>query len=192
MALLILGLVVFLGIHSIRIFADPWRARQIEKLGANAWKGIYALASLVGFVLIVKGFAAASASSMMVWSPPIWTWHITSALTLIALVLVVAAYVPNNAIKAKLKDPMILGVKTWALAHLLSNGTLAGIVLFGSFLVWAILDFRSCRLRRGAGVQAAPTASGPMTILALALGIGVWIAFALYLHQALIGIKPMA
>ena len=189
MAILILGLIVFLGLHSVRIFADSWRTRQIERLGAGKWKGIYSLLSLVGFVLIIVGFGQARVSTPMIWTPPLWTWHLTGTINLVAFVLFVAAYVPRNGIKIKLKDPMILGVKTWAFAHLLSNGSLAGMALFGSFLVWAILDFKSCRQRR-VSPAAPPPISLIMTAVTVLVGLVAWGVFAMHLHQVLIGIRP--
>ena len=190
MTILILGLVLFLGIHSIRIFADPWRARQIEKMGEQKWKGICSLLALIGFILIIYGYGQSS-PSFTIWSPPLWTWHITAALTLVAFILLTAAQVPKNGIKAKVKDPMVLGVKTWALAHLISNGSLAGIILFGSFLVWAIFDFKSCRRRRSNSLDTPTETSLIMTLATYTIGIVAWFIFAIYIHQTLFGISPL-
>ena len=190
MAILILGLILFLGIHSIRIFADPWRAIQTEKMGEKKWKGLCSLLALIGFILIIYGYGQSS-PSFTIWSPPLWTWHITAALTLLAFILLAAAHVPKNAIKAKVKDPMVLGVKTWALAHLISNGSLVGMILFGSFLVWAILDFKSCRRRRSNSLSIPTDTSLTMTIATYAIGITAWFIFAIYLHQTLFGISPL-
>ena len=193
MTVLIIGLLIFLGAHSVRIFADDWRARCIEKWGAGRWKGAYSLLSLAGLVLLIVGFDHARTPVQVVWEPPLWTWHITVFLNLLASVLLSAAYVPHNAIKSAVKDPMVLGVKTWALAHLVSNGTLAGIVLFGSFLLWAVLDFRACRKRR-AFLAAIPHArvSVPATVLTLAIGVAAWLFIAGYAHRIFIGISPLA
>jgi uncharacterized membrane protein len=189
MTILILGLILFLGIHSIRIFADPWRTIQTEKMGEQKWKGFCSLLALIGFILIIYGYGQSS-PSYTIWSPPLWTWHITAALTLIAFILLAAAQVPKNGIKAKVKDPMVLGVKTWALAHLISNGSLAGMILFGSFLVWAILDFKSCRRRRSNSLSVPADRSLMMTIATYAIGITAWFIFAIYIHQILFGISP--
>ncbi len=189
MSILILGLVLFLGIHSLRIFADPWRTMQTKKMGEQKWKGICSLIALIGFILIIYGYRQSS-PSFTIWSPPLWTWHITAALTLIAFILLAAAQVPKNGIKAKVKDPMVLGVKTWALAHLISNGSLVGIILFGSFLVWAILDFKSCRHRRSNSLDAPTETSLMMTIATYTIGIAAWFIFAIYIHQTLFGISP--
>jgi len=193
MTVLIIGLIVFLGAHSVRIFADGWRTRCIEKWGAGRWKGGYSLLSLLGFVLLIVGFDQARSPVVVVWEPPLWTWHITVFLNLLASVLLTAAYIPQNAIGVALKDPMILGVKTWALAHLLSNGTLAGIVLFGSFLLWAVLDFRACRKRR-ALLAAIPLAevSVAKTALTVVVGLAAWLLIAGYAHRIVIGISPLA
>jgi len=190
MTILILGLVLFLGIHSIRIFADPWRTLQTKRMGEQKWKGICSLIALIGFMLIIYGYGQ-SKPSFMIWSPPLWTWHITAALTLVAFILLTAAQVPKNGIKAKVKDPMVLGVKTWALAHLISSGSLAGIILFGSFLVWAILDFKSCRGRRSNALGAPTETSLIMTLATYTIGIVAWFIFAIYIHQTLFGISPL-
>ena len=190
MTILILGLVLFLGIHSIRIFADPWRTLQTKRMGEQKWKGICSLIALIGFMLIIYGYGQ-SKPSFMIWSPPLWTWHITAALTLVAFILLTAAQVPKNGIKAKVKDPMVFGVKTWALAHLISNGSLAGMILFGSFLVWAILDFKSCRRRRSNSLSVPADRSLMMTIATYAIGITAWFIFAIYIHQTLFGISPL-
>ncbi len=192
MTILIFGLILFLGIHAVRIFAEPWRNTQITKLGDGKWKGLYSLVSIFGFVLISVGYGQARLAPIVVWSPPLWTWHIAVALNLVAFVLLTAAYVPQNHLKAKLEDPMIIGVKTWALAHLISNGTLAGIILFGSFLVWAVLDYRSCRKRRSKNMRVPQTrTSVAMTLATLAIGLAGWALFLLYAHQTLMGIQPL-
>ncbi len=188
MTLLILGLLVFLGVHSVRIFAESWRVRQVAKLGANPWKGLYSLASLVGFAMIVWGYGMARGEPVVIWSPPVWTRHLAALLTVFTFVLVVAAYIPRNMIKAKLHHPMILGIKVWALAHLLANGMLADIILFGAFLVWAALDFRAARARDRGVAYAAGAAGG--TAITMVVGVVAWAAFAFWLHARLIGVSP--
>ena len=132
---LIAGLVLFLGVHSTRMFANNWRNQTVARIGEKPFKGIYALLSIAGFVLLVWGYGQARQQGVMLWNPPTAMRHIASLLTLIAFVLLAATYVPRNQIKAKLHHPMVLGTKVWALAHLLANGSLANTVLFGSFLV---------------------------------------------------------
>jgi uncharacterized membrane protein len=190
MTLLILGLVLFLGVHSVRVFADGWRSGVRARMGENTYKGLYSLVSAVGLGLIIWGYGAARAEPVLLWLPPIWTRHLAALLTLPAFVLLVAAYVPGNAIKAKLHHPMVLGVKTWALAHLLSNGMLADLLLFGGFLLWAALSFRAARARdRAAGTVYPPGRAGP-TGVAMAVGVVAWAGFAFWAHGALIGVKP--
>ena len=191
MVYLVLGLVIFLGVHSVRIVADGWRMRTVASIGANAWKGAYSLASVVGFALIVWGFGQARMQPMQLWSPPIGMRHLASLLTLAAFVLLAAAYVPGNGIKARVHHPMVLGVKVWALAHLLANGNLAHVLLFGSFLVWAVLNFSSSRRRdRAAGVTYPP--GRPMaTLVTVVAGALAWAVFAMWLHGWWIGIRPI-
>jgi len=190
MAILILGLILFLGVHSVRIFADPWRTRTISARGEKPYKGLYTVISLAGFALIVWGYGLARHNPVVIWNPPRGMNHLAALLMLFSFVLLVAAYVPRNAIKAKLHHPMILGVKVWALAHLLANGMLADVALFGAFLVWAVLDFRAARQRDRAGnVQYAPgTAKG--TTIAVVVGLVAYGVFAVWLHGILIGVRP--
>lgn len=190
MGILILGLVLFLGAHSVRIVADGWRSATIARIGEGAWKGLYSVVSLAGFVLIVWGYGLARQAPVVLWSPPVAMRHVASLLTLVAFVLLFAAYVPRNAIKAKLKHPMVLAVKVWAFAHLLSNGTLADLLLFGAFLLWAVLDFRSARGRDRAAGTVYPAGTMAGTAGAVVVGVAAWLAFALYLHAAWIGVAP--
>ena len=191
MIMLILGLVLFLGIHSVRIVADGLRSGFIARRGLNAWKGVYSLISIAGFVLICVGFGQARQQAVVLWSPPRWTHDVAALLTLLAFILITAAYVPGNGLKARVKDPMILGVKCWAAGHLLANGTLADAVLFGSFLLWAVLDFRAARQRRRAGGESAVApGKASRTAIAVVVGVLAWMLFALHLHQMLIGVAP--
>ena len=192
MTILLAGLVIFLGAHSVRIFGEGWRSRTIDRLGANAWKGLYSLVSGIGLVLIIWGFGLARQQPVQVWSPPTGMRHLASLLILVSFVLLAAAYVPGNRIRARLRHPMVLGVKLWALAHLLANGNLAHLTLFGAFLVWAVLDFRAARGRdRLAGTAPEPGSAGA-TGVTVAIGVGAWIAFSLWLHGLLIGVRPFA
>ena len=188
---LILGLVLFLGVHSVRIVADGWRTQMRARLGEGAWKGLYSVASVVGLVLVVWGYGLARQQPVVLWNPPVGMRHAASLLTLIAFVLLAATYVPRNAIKARLHHPMVLGVKVWALAHLLSNGNLADVLLFGSFLLWAVLSFRAARQRdRAQGtVYAAGSAAG--TAATVVVGAAAWASFAFWAHAWLIGVAPM-
>ena len=191
MTVLILGLVLFLGAHSVRIFAEGWRTRTVARLGEKPWKGLYSLVSLAGFALIVWGFSLARQQPVLLWSPPMGLKHLNSLFTLLAFIFLAAAYVPRNQIKARLHHPMVLGVKLWAFGHLLSTGTLAGVVLFGAFLLWAVLDFRAARQRdRALGTVYPPGTLGG-TLVAVVVGVAAWAAFAFWLHAAWIGIAPL-
>ena len=194
MTLLLLGLILFLGTHSARIFANDWTNALIEKRGPVVWKISYTLLSLIGFVMIIKGYTLAQEARILVWSPPSWAGHLTGLLMLLCFILLASSKRPKNIIFAVLKHPMIIAVKIWALAHLLANGSLAGIVLFGSFLIWAVLDFRSSRKRDEKAVrshqESALIANWQGTLPAIFIGIGVWIVFAFYLHRLLIGVQP--
>ncbi len=192
MTVLILGLVLFLGVHSVRIFAEGWRTAQIAKRGAGAWKGLYTIVSLLGFGLIVWGYGLARAQPVALWAPQLWARHLASLLMLLSLILLVAAYVPKNGIKSWLHHPMVLGVKLWALAHLLANHTLADLLLFGSFLVWAVLDFRAARQRDRAAATVYPRGTLAGTLITVAAGGLVWALFAFWAHAWLFGVSPIA
>jgi uncharacterized membrane protein len=190
MTLLIIGLVIFLGVHSTRVFAEGWRTQMVARLGDNGWKGVYSVVSLVGFVAIIYGYGQARLDPTVLWGSPVWVRHLASLLTLVAFVLLAGAYVPGNAIKARLKHPMVLGVKVWAFAHLVSNNTVADLLLFGGFLLWAVLSFRAARGRdRAAGTVYAPGKAVP-TVVTVVLGLLAWAAFAMWAHQAWIGVNP--
>ena len=191
MAILILGLVLFLGVHSIRIVADGWRTATIGRVGELPWKAVYALLSIVGFMLIVWGFGLARQQPVQLWMPPRGMRHLASLLTLIAFILLAATYVPRNAIKARLHHPMVLGVKVWALAHLLANGNLAHVVLFGAFLVWAVLSFRAARARDRAAHTVYPPGTPAGTAITVVVGAAAWAVFAFWAHGYLIGIRPV-
>lgn len=190
MTYLLIGLILFLGVHSTRIVAEGWRTQMIGRLGPNGWKGFYTLVSIVGFGLVVWGYGQARLDPVVLWVPPVWTRHLASLLTLLAFVLLAGAYVPGNGIKARLRHPMVLGVKVWALAHLLANGTLADVLLFGSFLVWAVLSFRAARGRDRAAGTVYPAGRLPMTGVTVVAGLAAWAGFAFWAHQAWIGVRP--
>ncbi len=191
MLILVLGLLLFLGAHSVRIFADGWRTRTTAKLGDKGWKAAYSMVSLVGFGLIIWGYGLARQQPVVVWSPPVMMKHLNSLFTLLAFIFLAAAYVPRNQIRAKLHHPMVLAVKLWAFGHLLATGKLADIVLFGAFLLWAVLDFRAARQRdRALGTVYAPGTIGG-TLIAVVVGLVAWAVFAFWLHAAWIGVAPM-
>jgi uncharacterized membrane protein len=190
MMALILGLIIFFGVHSVRIISDDFRTRHIEKIGINAWRGMYAAVSFVGLVLIVSGYGVARAAPQVVWVPPVWAAHLAALLTIPAFILIAASFVPGTRIRNKFGHPMVLGVKVWALAHLIANGMLADILLFGTFLIWAIVDYVSARRRdRKAGTVYSV---GPVSrdVFAVVAGLIAWVVFALWLHRWLIGVAP--
>lgn len=201
MLLLLLGLVLFLGAHSVRIVADGWRASTIAALGEKPWKGAYSLVSIAGFVLIVVGFSLArQQGAHLLWpAPPVWTRHLAALLTLFAFILVAAAYVPGNAMKLAVRDPMVLGVAVWAFAHLLANNTEIDVLLFGSFLAWAVADYVAAQRRRRAEAGASPAqrgaagpkpVSGTRTLATIVVGAVAWAVFAFWLHGWWIGVRP--
>jgi len=191
MFLLVIGLVLFLGVHSTRLLASDWRATQITALGEKKWKLLYAAVSLLGLVLIIVGYAQARTDPVWLWYPPVWARHLALLLTVPAFVLLAATYVPGNAIKSRLGHPMLAAVKIWALSHLLANGTVADLLLFGGFLVWSIAAFAVFRRRdRALGVVSAPS-SWKGTLAAVVIGLFAWYVFAVYLHVQLIGVNPL-
>ena len=192
MTILILGLLIFLGVHSVRIFAEGWRTEMIARLGAGRWKGLYTVVSLAGFGLIIWGFGLARHEPVVIWTPPPFLRHIAFLLIAIAFILLAAKDVPRNGIKARLHHPMVLGVKTWAFAHLLVNGMLHDVVLFGSFLVWAALSFRAARQRDKAAGTTYPPGTAKGTAIAIVAGLVVFVVFGFWLHGPLIGVRPFA
>ena len=191
MALLILGLVLFLGAHSTRIFADGWRSSMIARLGPLKWKGLYALVSIIGFVVIIYGYKLAREETTVLWTSPWWMKHVTALLMMFAFVLFVSPYVPRNSFKARLHPPQVLSVKVWALSHLLATGIVAGVVLFGGFLIWAVLSFSAARKRDRAAGTVYPPGNAVGTSIAIAAGLVAWSVFALLLHGPLIGVRPL-
>jgi uncharacterized membrane protein len=190
MTALILGLIVFLGVHSLRIVGEDWRTRTRARLGENAFKGIYSLLSIAGFVLLVWGYGQARLSPVVLWPAMGWARHLAALLTLLAFIVLVAAYVPKNGIKARLHHPMVLGVKVWALAHLLANNTLADLLLFGGFLLWAVLSFRAARARDRAAGTVYPVGTLAGTAATVVIGTAAWAVFAFWAHAAWIGVRP--
>lgn len=192
MLVLILGLVVFLGVHSVRIFADNWRRGLIARRGEGPWKGIYSLVSIVGFVLIIWGYGMARQNPVVLWDSPEWLRHFAIALNLIAFILFAVYLVPSGRMKARLGHPMLLSVKVWAFAHLLANGTLADLVLFGSFLVWAVVDFVASRRRDRATGTVRIAGPARNDAIAVVVGVLIWAAILWRVHQWVIGVSPLA
>jgi len=190
MAILILGLVLFLGVHSISIVAEPWRDRMAARLGESPWKGLYSIVALVGLVLIVWGYGLARQEPMVLYVPPEWLRHVALVVLIPAFPLLLAAYLPGR-IKDVTKHPMLAAVKLWALAHLLANGMLADVLLFGAVLAWAVADRISLKHRRQRPIPTAP-ASRANDGIAVAGGLVLYVAFVMGLHQWLFGVAPVA
>lgn len=189
MIALVAGLLLFFGIHMVRIVAAPWRTRQIERLGPLAWRGVYSVLSLVGFALMIWGYSQTRGV------PDLWQWpramrHVAALLTLPAFVLITAAYVPRNHFKAAIGHPMLAGTKLWALAHLLCNARMGDLLLFGTFLAWAVVAFVASRKRdRAAGTRYAPGSVGG-SVATVVIGVAAWAGFAMVGHGWLIGVRP--
>jgi uncharacterized membrane protein len=187
---MIAGLALFLGVHTLTTQREL-RARAIASLGEGGYKIFYALASLAGLVLIVWGFAQYRATGWIdVWYPPKALKHVAVALMLPAVILVVAAYI-RGRIYTTLKHPMLSGVKLWALAHLLANGDLGSIILFGSFLGWAVFDRISLKRRADAGGPPIPVGGPGNDLIAVAVGIVAYLALAFAFHPVVIGVPVM-
>jgi len=210
MAVLIVGLILFLGLHSVRVVAEPWRARQQAALGEARWKMLYSVVSIGSLALVIWGFSLARVATPVLWVPPKALHSVTALLVLVAFVLLVAGYVPGTRIQAAVGHPVTLSAKTWSFAHLLSAGTLADVVLFGSFLGWSVVVFVSARRRDRASFAAAsaaatqakadsvtapaakPRPQGTLArdAVAVVIGAAAWFVFRARLHEWLIGVRP--
>ena len=191
MPLLIAGLVLFLGVHSVAIVAPSFRTRTIQRMGEGAWKGLYSLISLAGFVLICYGFGLARQAPVVLYSPPTWLRHLALLVMLPVFPLLIAAYLPGR-IKTAAKHPMLAAIKFWAFAHLLANGSLADVLLFGGFLAWAVVDRIS--VKRRAMPQVLRTAPpGPWNdAIAVVLGLAVYALLIGWAHVRLFGVSPLS
>lgn len=189
MLVLIIGLAIFLGIHSISIATPGLRVRAVASMGTNPWRGVYSLVSAVGFVLILYGFHLARQAPVVLYVPPAWTRYLAFLLMLPVFPLILAAYLPGR-IKTAMKHPMLAAVKFWALAHLLSNGMLADVLLFGSFLVWAIFDRISFKRRPPQVIRTAPPARFN-DLIAVIAGLALYVFFILWAHIRLFGVSPL-
>jgi uncharacterized membrane protein len=187
MTWLVLGLILFLGVHSVSIVAPAWRDAQAAK-NEKAWKGLYSVIAAIGLVLIVIGYGQARQEPTWLWASPVWMRHVAWLLLLPVFPLLLAAYLPGR-IKTAAKHPMLAAVKLWALAHLLVNGSVADVLLFGGFLAWAVADRISLKRRTPRPVPGAPP-SAVNDVIAVVGGIALYVATLLWLHQALIGVSP--
>lgn len=188
MWLLIAGLVLFLGMHSVAIFSPAMRERARARWGDAAWKGVYSVVSLVGLILIVDGFGLARQSPLVLYSPPAWMRHVTFLFMLPVFPLLLAANLPGR-IRTATKHPMLAAVKFWAFGHLLANGLLADVLLFGGFLAWAVMDRISFK-HRTQNLRLMPPGRFNDAIAVLA-GLGLYVFFILWAHQRLFGVSPL-
>lgn len=190
MTYLVAGLLLFFGVHSIAIVAPAWRDGMAARLGDASWKAIYALLSVIGFVMLVHGYGLASAEPTVLYTPPAWMRHVAALLMLPVFTLLLATYLPGR-IRAAVKHPTLTATKAWALAHLLVNGNLADVLLFGGFLAWAVLD----RIAVGKRVvQRKPVVTGAPSlmndVLAIVGGLVLYVVFVFWAHQRFIGVPP--
>lgn len=188
MTQLIAGLVLFLGIHSISIFANDTRDALAAKLGPLGWRVVYSIVAIAGFVLLIKGYSAARMEPTLLWQPPRWLSHVNAVLMLPVFVFLLAAYLPGRISQA-VKHPMLLATKIWAFSHLLVNGMLADVLLFGGFLAWAVADRISLKRRKPRQHLTLPKL-GVNDAFAVIGGLALYGAFVAYLHRALIGVAP--
>ncbi|NBU58633.1 MAG: protein NrnU [Betaproteobacteria bacterium] len=183
------GLAIFLGMHSAQALYPGGREAVIARIGALGWKGLYSVVSLAGFWLLVQGYGEARPAAELLWTPPSGLMHVSALLNLVAFVFLAASGIPGNAIRARVGHPMTIGVKVWALAHLLANGDSVSMLLFAAILVWAVLVFRAARRRQPASGAAAAT-SRVATLATVLVGVGAGIWFAFVGHAMLIGVAP--
>lgn len=183
MTIFLLGLIIFFGTHLWTALARKSREGLIRKLGAGPYKGLYSVVAIAGFVMIVRGWRGADAS--VVYSPPAFLQHVTYLLVFLALVLLAAAYLPKGRIAAAAKHPMLAGVKLWAFGHLLSNGEVRSVILFGAFLAYGVIDRIMVKKRNEPTPKAGPVAND---IIAVAVGAGAWAAIYFFLHPYIAGV----
>ena len=189
MTILILGLILFLGVHSVSIVAPAWRDAMQARLGEGPWKGLYSLVSAAGFGLIIVGFGLARQQPIVLYVPPTWLRHLALLLLAPVFPLLLAVYLPGR-IKSAAKHPMLLATKLWALAHLLANGTAADVLLFGGFLAWAVADRISFKHRVQRPLPGAKPS--PMNdAIAVIVGLVLYALFLLWGHAWLIGVSPI-
>ncbi|MEZ2130466.1 MULTISPECIES: NnrU family protein [unclassified Sinorhizobium] len=192
MTLLVIGLILFLGIHLIRVVAPGLRQSMIDSVGKSAWRGIYSVASIASLVLLIYGFGQARQVTGVLYSPPVWTAHIAITLMLIAMICLVASLLPAGYIATKTKHPMVLSVKIWAFAHLLANGETSSVLLFAGFLAWGVIMRISLKRRERAGEAVLrPFVSGRYDLFAVIIGIVLWGLIIWRLHEWLIGVSPL-
>ena len=192
MLVLVVGLVIFLGVHSVSIVAARWRTATLARLGERPWKGLYSLASGVGLALVIVGYGMARRDPVVLYTPPAALRHLALVVMLPVFPLLFAAYLPGR-IRAAVKHPFLLAVKLWAFAHLLANGMLADVLLFGAFLAWAVADRISVKRRSADEAHEVPAAPPGAANDAIALigGLAVYAVFIVWAHRWIIGVSPL-
>lgn len=188
MSILLLGIILFLGIHSVRIVAPAWRERQMARLGEGGWKGVYSLVSFLGLVLMIWGYGRAWNEGVVLYEPPTGLKHVALLLMLLAFIAFAAYLFPAGRLKARLKHPMLVAVKLWSVAHLLANGDLASVLLFGAFLVWAVADRISVKRR---GVPTPAPGPAKWDAIALVFAVLMYLLFLWRLHYWIAGVYPL-
>ena len=185
MSLFIAGLILFFTIHCVSIINHSWRDQMVAKIGEGPWKGLYSVIALIGFALLAAGFGDANSAGAL-YDPPLWLGHVSLILMIPVFPLLLAAYFPGK-IKVVTTHPMLWSVKCWAFAHLLANGGLAEVMLFGSFLAWALIDRISVNRRPVRPIPGAP-AGRFNDLIAVAGGVCLYLLFMFYLHDRLFGV----
>ncbi|MEK1896667.1 MAG: NnrU family protein [Rhizobium sp.] len=192
MTLLIVGIIIFLGLHLIRVIAPGLRQSMIESLGERGWKIAYSIVSILSLILLIYGFGQARQVTGMLYTPPVWMAHITLTLMLLAMICLVASLLPAGHIAVKTKHPMVLSVKIWAFSHLLANGETASVLLFGAFLAWGVILRIALKRRERAGeLTLRPFVSGKYDLYAVIIGVVAWALIMFKLHELLIGVAPI-
>lgn len=193
MALLIIGIILFLGLHLLRVIAPGFRQSMIASLGENGWKIAYSVVSILSLIVLIYGFGQARQVTGMLYNPPVWMAHIAITLMLIALICLAASLLPAGHIAVRTKHPMVLSVKIWAFAHLLANGETSSVLLFGAFLAWGVILRISLKRRQRAGeLKLRPFVSGKFDLYAIVIGAVAWALLIWRVHEWLIGVSPLA
>ncbi|QLF68270.1 NnrU family protein [Peteryoungia desertarenae] len=190
MTLLIVGIILFLATHMVRVVAPGFRNQMIVRFGEGGWKGIYSGLSAVTLAILVWGYAVAP--TVNIWFPPTWTGHLTTTIMIFAMICLVAAFLPAGHIAVKTKHPMVLSVKIWAFAHLIANGDVASVLLFVAFLAWGVILRINLKRRQAAGdAKLRPFVSAKHDVMAVVIGLVAWAAITMWLHKIVIGVAPI-
>jgi uncharacterized membrane protein len=189
MAVLLAGLILFFAVHSVAIVSDGWRQSIIARIGELPWKGLYSIIAIIGLLLIIHGYGLARTEPLALYSPPPWLRYVTVVLMIPVFPLLLAAYLPGR-IQTTTRHPMLAATKLWAFSHLLANGTLADVLLFGGFLIWAVADRISLKHRAEPSVPRLPRGAAN-DVIAVVAGLALYVAFVLWLHVWLIGVAPI-